>query len=250
DKASYRLVCIGSVVDRFGARIGRYQAVLPKGDRRWSIEEKSKREEEVEEEKKKEEEAKEKRNLELSSPARGPRRRHPQVAHEPSPPSLPAGDFSPRVGRKDRGDIVLSDAHLILLFQSVFITLSGAWKLGGFGFAISLDQATGGSTQPFHYSVCNIGRYVLVRQLTGTWTIRYWVVPSNGVVSVPLTVNFGCRQPSSDGISRGREKKKREKKKLESADPSPVGDFFSPRGEIERGNVMYLSVPVYHTIPS
>ncbi|RWV92066.1 hypothetical protein GW17_00045598 [Ensete ventricosum] len=62
-----------------GMRTGRYRAVLPKGDCRWSIEgkidsrrsieEKSRREEEEEEEKKKEEEeTKEKRYLELSSP--------------------------------------------------------------------------------------------------------------------------------------------------------------------------------------
>jgi len=37
--------------------------------------------------------------------------------------------------------------------QTVFITSSGAWKLGGFGFAISADQASSGSTSPFHYPV-------------------------------------------------------------------------------------------------
>lgn len=39
--------------------------------------------------------------------------------------------------------------------QTVFITSSGAWKLGGFGFAITVDQASGGSAsmQSFHYPV-------------------------------------------------------------------------------------------------
>jgi len=39
--------------------------------------------------------------------------------------------------------------------QTVFITSSGAWKLGGFGFAVSADQASNGSTSPFHYPVSN-----------------------------------------------------------------------------------------------
>ncbi|KAJ0960920.1 hypothetical protein J5N97_001176 [Dioscorea zingiberensis] len=39
--------------------------------------------------------------------------------------------------------------------QTVFITSTGAWKLGGFGFAISSDQASAGVTsmQPFHFAV-------------------------------------------------------------------------------------------------
>jgi hypothetical protein len=47
------------------------------------------------------------------------------------------------------------------LLQTVFITSSGSWKLGGFGFALSVDQATGGlaSSQQFHYSV---GAYDIV----------------------------------------------------------------------------------------
>jgi SCY1-like protein 2 len=44
---------------------------------------------------------------------------------------------------------------ILVLLQTVFITSSGSWKLGGFGFALSVDQATGGltSSQQFHYSV-------------------------------------------------------------------------------------------------
>ena len=39
------------------------------------------------------------------------------------------------------------------MLQSVLITANGAWKLGGFGFAISFDQASAGA-QLFHYAVC------------------------------------------------------------------------------------------------
>lgn len=38
------------------------------------------------------------------------------------------------------------------MLQSVLITANGAWKLGGFGFAISSDQASAGA-QLFHYAV-------------------------------------------------------------------------------------------------
>lgn len=39
--------------------------------------------------------------------------------------------------------------------QNVFITLSGAWKLGGFGFAIPASQNHGelSNQQAFHYAV-------------------------------------------------------------------------------------------------
>lgn len=42
--------------------------------------------------------------------------------------------------------------------QNVLITSSGAWKLGGFGFAISADSNTGDMTnaQAFHYAVSEI----------------------------------------------------------------------------------------------
>ncbi|RZR81518.1 hypothetical protein BHM03_00007763 [Ensete ventricosum] len=105
-------------------------------------------------------------------------------------------------------------------------------------------------------------RFVLVRLLTN----HFQAVPPIGVVSVPIPpeidkkrsistvagrcwmvmVDFNCRQPISSSISGGR-KKKREKKmgNLESTllsqslrprDPSPAGDFFSSRGENERGD--------------
>ncbi|CAL9174362.1 unnamed protein product [Musa hybrid cultivar] len=60
--------------------------------------------------------------------------------------------------------------HRSISPESVFITLSGAWKLGGFGFAISLDQATGGSTQPFHYSEYDVEDSVLPLQPSLNYT--------------------------------------------------------------------------------
>lgn len=39
--------------------------------------------------------------------------------------------------------------------QNILITANGAWKLGGFGFAISTEQASGdfASVPAFHYAV-------------------------------------------------------------------------------------------------
>ncbi|RZS09638.1 hypothetical protein BHM03_00040737, partial [Ensete ventricosum] len=84
-----------------GTWTGRYRAVLPKGDRRRSIEDNSRKEEEEDEEKKKEEEAKEKRYLEPSSPPFRPR----VVATRGSPASRrhhcrPRAIFLPARGEK------------------------------------------------------------------------------------------------------------------------------------------------------
>ncbi|RZS06728.1 hypothetical protein BHM03_00037440, partial [Ensete ventricosum] len=65
-------------------------------------------------------------------------------------------------------------------------------------------------------------RYVPVHQLTGAQIARYRAVP----------------------LTEGGRKKK--EKNLESIDPSPAGDFFSPREEKERGDwyaCMYRLVP-------
>lgn len=52
---------------------------------------------------------------------------------------------------------LLSDEEQFLL-QNVLITSFGAWKLGGFGFAIMTDQAKSDSSnvQAFHYAVSKI----------------------------------------------------------------------------------------------
>lgn len=52
---------------------------------------------------------------------------------------------------------------MLYVLQNVLITSGGAWKLGGFGFAISADQASGGiaNVQAFHYAV----RETLIRSM-------------------------------------------------------------------------------------
>lgn len=51
-----------------------------------------------------------------------------------------------------------------LLYQAVFITSSGAWKLGGFGFAIPADQNSGDSSsiQSFHYAVSSSCHFCVI----------------------------------------------------------------------------------------
>lgn len=41
------------------------------------------------------------------------------------------------------------------MWQAILITSNGAWKLGGFGFAIPADQSSSdsASVQAFHYAV-------------------------------------------------------------------------------------------------
>ncbi|XP_057815335.2 SCY1-like protein 2 B isoform X2 [Cryptomeria japonica] len=43
--------------------------------------------------------------------------------------------------------------HRAISPEAIFITYSGAWKLGGFGFAVATDQVSGDTNvaQPFHY---------------------------------------------------------------------------------------------------
>lgn len=49
----------------------------------------------------------------------------------------------------------ISSEYKFYTLQNVLITLSGAWKLGGFGFTISASQTYGDSAnmQAFHYTV-------------------------------------------------------------------------------------------------
>lgn len=44
---------------------------------------------------------------------------------------------------------------VVYYLQNVLITSSGAWKLGGFGFAVAVDSNTGdmSNVQAFHYAV-------------------------------------------------------------------------------------------------
>ncbi|KAM5550119.1 SCY1-like protein 2 [Rosa sericea] len=71
-------------------------------------------------------------------------------------------------------DFLHNNAHLIhraISPENVFITSSGAWKLGGFGFAISTDQASGNMNVPeFHYAEYDVEDSVLPLQPSLNYT--------------------------------------------------------------------------------
>ncbi|KAJ0986174.1 hypothetical protein J5N97_004530 [Dioscorea zingiberensis] len=72
-------------------------------------------------------------------------------------------------------DFLHNNAHLIhraISPETVFITSTGAWKLGGFGFAISSDQASAGVTsmQPFHFAEYDVEDAVLPLQPSLNYT--------------------------------------------------------------------------------
>ncbi|XP_004290244.1 PREDICTED: SCY1-like protein 2 [Fragaria vesca subsp. vesca] len=62
--------------------------------------------------------------------------------------------------------------HRAISPENVFITSSGAWKLGGFGFAISTDQASGNmaNVQEFHYAEYDVEDSVLPLQPSLNYT--------------------------------------------------------------------------------
>ncbi|KAL8225431.1 hypothetical protein R6Q57_017988 [Mikania cordata] len=72
-------------------------------------------------------------------------------------------------------DFLHNNAHLIhrgLSPEAVLINSSGAWKLGGFGFAISADQASAdpSTVQPFHYSEYDVEDSLLPLQPSLNYT--------------------------------------------------------------------------------
>ncbi|KAL6210161.1 hypothetical protein ACLB2K_021098 [Fragaria x ananassa] len=62
--------------------------------------------------------------------------------------------------------------HRAISPENVFITSSGAWKLGGFGFAISTDQSSGNmaNVQEFHYAEYDVEDSVLPLQPSLNYT--------------------------------------------------------------------------------
>lgn len=69
-------------------------------------------------------------------------------------------------------DFLHNNAHLIhraVAPESILITASGAWKLGGFGFAIPTDQASGDS-QAFHYAEYDVEDSILPLQPSLNYT--------------------------------------------------------------------------------
>ncbi|WOL03165.1 hypothetical protein Cni_G11885 [Canna indica] len=83
--------------------------------------------------------------------------------------------------------------HRAISPETVFITLSGAWKLGGFGFAVPLEQATGGSTQPFHYPEYDVEDTILPLQPSLNYTapelVRNKATTSGSSCDI---FSFGC----------------------------------------------------------
>ncbi|XP_065852087.1 SCY1-like protein 2 B [Euphorbia lathyris] len=95
-------------------------------------------------------------------------------------------------------DFLHNNAHLIhraISPENVLITSSGAWKLGGFGFAIPSDQASSDlpSSQAFHYAEYDVEDSILPLQPSLNYTAPELVrnkSPSAGCSSDIFS--FGC----------------------------------------------------------
>ncbi|XP_011004854.1 PREDICTED: SCY1-like protein 2 [Populus euphratica] len=95
-------------------------------------------------------------------------------------------------------DFLHNNAHLIhraISPENILITSSGAWKLGGFGFAITTDQASGdlASSQAFHYAEYDDEDSILPLQPSLNYTAPELVrskAPSAGCSSDIFS--FGC----------------------------------------------------------
>ncbi|KAF0899646.1 hypothetical protein E2562_020834 [Oryza meyeriana var. granulata] len=86
-------------------------------------------------------------------------------------------------------------AHRAISPETVFITSSGSWKLGGFGFALSVDQATGSltSTQQFHYSDYDVEDTALPLQPSLNYTAPELVRSGDSKVGSACDIfSFGC----------------------------------------------------------
>lgn len=85
--------------------------------------------------------------------------------------------------------------HRSISPENVLITSSGAWKLGGFGFAISSDQASGDSSslQPFHYSEYDVEDSVLPLQPSLNYTAPELVRSKTASAGRASDIfSFGC----------------------------------------------------------
>ncbi|XP_074280167.1 SCY1-like protein 2 B isoform X2 [Silene latifolia] len=86
----------------------------------------------------------------------------------------------------------LSRLRLAALF---YVEASGAWKLGGFGFAISSDQAAGGSlhVQAFHYSEYDVEDSMLPLQPSLNYTAPEFVRSKDSTGGCSSDIfSFGC----------------------------------------------------------
>uniref|UniRef100_A0ACD5VLK4 Uncharacterized protein n=1 Tax=Avena sativa TaxID=4498 RepID=A0ACD5VLK4_AVESA len=86
-------------------------------------------------------------------------------------------------------------AHRAISPETVFITSSGSWKLGGFGFALSVDQAMGGltSSQQFHYSDYDVEDTALPLQPSLNYTAPELVRSGDSKLGSTCDIfSFGC----------------------------------------------------------
>ncbi|KAF7836381.1 SCY1-like protein 2 [Senna tora] len=97
-------------------------------------------------------------------------------------------------------DFLHNHAHLIhraISPENILITSSGAWKLGGFGFAISAAQTSGDSAnlQAFHYAEYDVEDSILPVQPSLNYTAPELVRSSASASSVGSSsdiFSFGC----------------------------------------------------------
>ncbi|XP_042428100.1 SCY1-like protein 2 [Zingiber officinale] len=83
--------------------------------------------------------------------------------------------------------------HRAISPESIFITSSGAWKLGGFGFTVPLDQATSGSAQIFHYAEYDVEDAALPIQPSLNYTAPELVRNNATSSGSPCDIfSFGC----------------------------------------------------------
>ncbi|KAK1285345.1 hypothetical protein QJS10_CPB20g00417 [Acorus calamus] len=85
--------------------------------------------------------------------------------------------------------------HRAISPETVYITASGAWKLGGFGFSISLDQASGDSTSmpPFHYAEYDVEDSLLPLQPSLNYTAPELVRSKPTTTGCSADIfSFGC----------------------------------------------------------
>ncbi|XP_020591543.1 SCY1-like protein 2 [Phalaenopsis equestris] len=95
-------------------------------------------------------------------------------------------------------DFLHNNAHLIhraISPETVFITSTGAWKLGGFGFAIPIDQASSDltETQTFHYPEYDVEDSILPLQPSLNYTAPELVRSKSSTVGTSADIfSFAC----------------------------------------------------------
>ncbi|KAK5832386.1 SCY1-like protein 2 B isoform X1 [Gossypium arboreum] len=83
--------------------------------------------------------------------------------------------------------------HRAISPENVLITSSGAWKLGGFGFAISTDQASSDSVKAFHYSEYDTEDSVMPLQPSLNYTAPELVRSKSSSVGWSSDIfSYGC----------------------------------------------------------